>query len=308
MAKKKSINRARTNNFFQRVTDNPKKLLLATGIIFALSALLAWWQFVFASPDAVLYGAVKNSLSTSGVVKNLEQKSEAGTVVEKTYLSFSGTPTVQRQLKQEYSAPGTPFKSITQEFIGTTKNDYARYGSIDLALDSDEQKYNNILGVWGKSGEGVDGSQEVSVLNQALFSIIPFADMSDKDAEILKQFVEDRNVYQYSSVRKSYEGIRPVYEYEAVVNVPSLVEYWAKYAEKLSIDHKGQLNPENYAGVPPAKLKFKIDVLTRQVKIVELVDVNKFETYSSFGLKRPIEIPGDSVPISELQGRLQKLQ
>ena len=69
-----------------------------------------------------------------------------------------------------------------------------------------------------------------------------------------------------------------------------------------------QLDPSNYADSESIALLMTIDVWSGQLIKIQYKDSTRSETYGSYGARSLIVAPKDSIPIYELQSRLQQIR
>lgn len=285
----------------------PRRLLAVSVIFFVLACVAAWWQFVFADSNRVFSDMLAGNLRTPGVVKQVEQTAGQGQLDQNTYLSFVDGPVSQALTTLEQTdSSGAPSKIVTEN-IGTPGKDYIKYRMIDVQSDG-QGAGNSAENVWASRAEEGKSGQQANFLNQTLFGLVAFGNFDKDQAEALKATAEQAGIYNYSAVDKGFENGRLVYRYNMEIQPSNLISYLAKYSLLLGVDHNGQLNPQNYVNVQPVKAIFTVDVLSRELTSIEYTNTGRTELYNSFGLKRPIEIPTETISIDALQRRLQSSQ
>lgn len=286
---------------------SPKKAITISAVVFILACIIAWWQFIFAEPSRVLSDMLAGNLRTPGVVKQVEQTAGQGQLDQNTYLSFVDGPVSQALTTLEQTdSSGAPSKIVTEN-IGTPGKDYIKYRMIDVQSDG-QGAGNSAENVWASRAEEGKSGQQANFLNQTLFGLVAFGNFDKDQAEALKATAEQAGIYNYSAVDKGFENGRLVYRYNMEIQPSNLISYLAKYSLLLGVDHNGQLNPQNYVNVQPVKAIFTVDVLSRELTSIEYTNTGRTELYNSFGLKRPIEIPTETISIDALQRRLQSSQ
>jgi hypothetical protein len=267
--------------------------------------IAAWWQFIFADPNRVLSDMLDGNLRTSGVVKNIQQGDAQSSLDQSTYLSFTDGPKTQTVTTLEQTGASGEKSRVITENIGTPEIDYIKYRTIDVPQSSGQGDVSAAENVWASKSHDDEGGQQTSFLNEGLFGIVVYGNFNQQQANSLKDLIDEREVYQYSSVSKTFESGRPVYKYQMELLPYSLIGYMSEYAGLLGVDDRGQLDPENYKDAPAVKATFTVDVLSRQLTSIEYEDTGRVEQYNSFGLKRAVESPSDTIPLEELQRRLQ---
>jgi hypothetical protein len=287
---------------------NPRRLVVLSIIVFVLVGIAAWWQFIFADPSRVLSDMLVGSLRTPGVVKNVTQGSGPNSITQNTYLSFIDGPRSQSitTLNQQ-GASGT--NQVVTENIGTPDEDYIRYRTIDITGANGKTDASAAENVWAsRAKSGGQFPQQASFLNEGLLNAVAFGNFDGDQAGTLKQTIDELGIYSYSSVSRKFENGRLVYKYQVEFNPAALVDYLVEYSLLLGIDHKGQLDPANYKDAQPVQTVFTVDVLSRELVSIEYANTGRVEEYNGHGLKRPIEVPAETIAIAELQKRLQAAQ
>jgi hypothetical protein len=286
----------------------PKKVIVASVVIFILACLAAWWQFIFADPNRVLSDMLAGNLRTTGVIKEVRQSGGQSDITQNTYLSFIDGPKSQTVTTLKQASPAGTTNEVTTENIGTPSEDYIRYRTIDVSSGG-QTDVSTAENIWAsKSSQEKGADQQVNFLTEGLFGIVAFGNFDKNQAGTLRNSIDESGLYQYSSVDKKFESGRLVYTYQIEMTPANLINYLAGYSLLLGVDHKGQLDPKNYAGAQPVKVAVSVDVLSRQLRSIEYTDSGRVERYSGFGLKRAIEIPSETISITELQRRLQPAQ
>ena len=81
-----------------------------------------------------------------------------------------------------------------------------------------------------------------------------------------------------------------------------------QFVKKLGLPEIAGLDPSQYAGVADLETEFKIDKNSRQLVEIKYLGTGQQEFYSDHGLNGQIQIPEQTIPITELQTRIQNLQ
>jgi len=202
---------------------------------------------------------------------------------------------------------------VKSESIGTISNDYSRYISIQSSeKDANGQPldFSKITGVWGKSADSSDSSQTVYFRQSALNSVVPFGWLNSGARTSLIDLMQTKHVYNvsYDKVQKKKENGHQVFVYTVDINAQAYISMLQEYVKKLGLDVGQTLDPSTYEGIAPIRAEFSIDPVSRQLKKIHYDASNRDESFMSYGLSNPIAIPGQTIPIEELQNKLQTLQ
>jgi hypothetical protein len=106
--------------------------------------------------------------------------------------------------------------------------------------------------------------------------------------------------------RETRDG-RSVYVYDVQVQLMPYVRMMQAFAKNLSLHDLDQSNPAAFQNSDPVKLRFVIDAAAHELREISYPSNNYTQTYSGFGLTKPIEIPTKTITVTTLQQRLQKL-
>ncbi len=282
----------------------------ATGSLLVLSMVLLgisgwfWWYAIVLNPDRALDDMLERSLQTASVVREVSQNDQQGQVQQLVRLDLSAKPAVQTvtQLQQPGQAGPT---SVTTETIGTPQQDYIRYKAIDAGTTLKADALHKVVGLWGARETGANGR---SFFNEAVIGLVPFGNLKSQDRKALLGIMQSKQVYQYTKVTQKSEHGRPVFVYELSIAPGDLIEALASYARATGFGDATQLDPDEYAGMPPVKMNITIDALSRQLTSIEYTDSGRLERYHGTGLKAAVPRPAQTIPLADLQQRLQSSQ
>lgn len=289
---------------------NSRENLILGGVLALAVALFAgslwlWWTKSFTNADSVFQSMLENNLTSQSITRTIEQSEANGGVVQNIYVSFtapeviSESKTVITEKNQDRSTT-----KVTTKSVGTSKADYVKYESAEgtegLSLAGN---LDNVLGVWGKRGDD-GGLQSPAFLNEAAFSVVPFGNLPTAQKNELMKLFADKDVYEYTKAEKKFENGRYVYNYRVSLKPSGLIEVLKKYAELSGVGDSSQLDPANYEGAAAVALDFKVDIMSRQLLKIDYLSSGRVETIENRGLKRDVKIPGQTIPLDELQQRI----
>ncbi|HYF97256.1 MAG TPA: hypothetical protein VD947_04450 [Patescibacteria group bacterium] len=299
-------NRAKTKN--KKKTNSTRLainlLVLGCVILVGVTGWL-WWAKIVVNPDRVLNDTISNNLRTKSITKHVSQSGPEGGVEQTAYLSFF-PPDINAQTKTILSqGSGSKTASITTDTIGTKTADYVRYSDVAGAEGlPGAERLNDLLGVWAKRQSNPANGEQLTFLNETIFNVMLFGDLDNEQKTKLEELIYKSNLYQYSSAEKRLENKRLVYVYDVSINPEDLVTVIQEYVRLTGVADADQFDPAQYKGVPPVKVQLTIDVFSRQLQKIEY-STGRVETYSGQNLFRPDNIPEQTIPIDELQKKLQ---
>jgi len=315
MAKKPSktnqvAKKSSKNIFKKRVSKQTAILTIALTVAVAAFVVSGafWWSRIFMNPDKVFQSMLANNLSSRSVSRNVVQNDPSNGVDQSTYVSFSAPEVVSQSrtvLSQKNRDRSTT--TVTTETIGTKNTDLVRYvsaeGAEGLSIAGNIQ---GILGVWASRQPDTGKGESATFLNEAVFSVVPFGNLTQSQRSQLIDYINQQDVYQYNpvAVKKSFKNGRYIYTYNVQLSPKAFVGLLAKYVEVTGIGDSSQLDPSAYESAGPINLKMDIDILSRQLIEIDYGSNGRSETYPSRNLYRDIKIPTETIPFDELQKRL----
>lgn len=281
-------------------------------VLLIIIAVFLWWQFVYQNPQRVFDDMLANNLETTSVTKQQKQGSGAQSVVQTVRMQLGGTNAADWLVKIKQAN-----SNVTTESIGTPQVGYVRY----LAA-STKQKHTNgkgydfskLLNIWGKA----DPKDSKNVLNQLFGQTLldistaplpPIGNLQPDDRQNVLQFTHDQSVFNadFDKVTTGTVDSRPVYVYPVSVKLEPYLRMMQAFARDSGLHQLDSLDPSQYRSAQPVKLTIKVDRWSHQLRQVQY-DTAKFtQSYTDYGLELPIQIPEHTIPVSELQTKLQKL-
>lgn len=283
---------------------------LAAIVIFAISGW-SWWHFVYSNPERTFFGALENHLRTAGLTRHVTQISGDQKLEQNVGLTLGagqvahGFTTITQQ--------GEVNATIKTETISTPKEDHVRYTAIETnqkGQDGKDLDFTQLVNIWGKSAEG-DASQTAGELyNESVLGVIPVGNLpADKRKEIIK-FIHEKAVYDIdgNDVKRGIEGGRPVYTYKVTVAPEAYIGMLKMFGKAVGLTQLEMVDPASYKDTQPLVFEIKVDVWGRHITHVMFAEGERTERLSGFGISRHVDKPKDTIPLEELQTRLQSVQ
>lgn len=291
-----------------------KHLLAATAVLaiglFGFSGWY-WYSNVLADPNRLLNDMVEKSIQTSSIERVISQDSQQSNVKQVLYTSFKPSLISESRSELKQVARVGEGSTVVTETIGTPSQDFIRYTKIDVPKSEKQQDFSGVLDAWGKREKNLQDEQDdtqVTFLNEALFSIVPFGDLNDVQRKALLAQVRETHPYTYDRAERKFQAGRPVMIYDMSLNTANLVGMLAKYVELTGVGDGSQLSPDQYKDAPPLRVQFTIDILSRHLTQINFQSTGRIEDYTAYGLRRTVQSPSQTIKLEELQERLQKLQ
>ncbi len=254
--------------------------------------------------DRAFDDMLSRSLQTDSVTRQVAQNNAQGSVDQLVRLDLSPTPTAQTVTKVKQPGPKGP-SLVTTETIGTQQQDYIRYKSISSPSVANADDVKKVVGTWGTREAG---TAPATFFDEAVIGLVPFGNLNFADRQAIRKLQSDQNVYSYTKVDQARQNGRPVFIYKVSISPQALIASLAEYSKLTGLGDSSQLDPKAYAGTAPLKVDITVDALSRQLTRIKYSDSPRAENYSGTGFKTPISVPSQTIPIAELQKRLQSLQ
>lgn len=298
----------------RRPTNNTYKTTIITSVLALIILLLGisyWWTNIYTDSNNVFWGMINTNLTTNSVTRHVVLNQNGRDVDQLIRLQFGAQDASESRvtLKQKDSNGTSVIKSET---IGTPNNDFSRYIFISTSQKSQAGKpldTSKVIGYWGKSTDPPAGKNPaVQYYPQSILTIIPYGNFNQKQRQEMVNQMHTQNVYDLSggSVKSDKQNGRAVYVYQLKVNPSAYVQLMQTYTKLLGLGDIG-LDPANYAGSPPLSTEITVDKLSRQITKISYSASGQSETIVDQNIFQPVKLPTQTIPIVELQKRIQNL-
>lgn len=298
-------------NIQTKKQNESSRLFVVCGVIILLTGIWLWWHNVFTDPNKVFWKMLNNNLATVSVTKHVVEDGEGQKIDQYSQLKFGSQNAARNLVTITQTTEGSK-SEVKSESIGTLSNDYSRYIQIKSSEKSSTGQpydFSKVTGVWGKSADGADSSQTVYFRQAALNSVVPFGWLNPGARASLVDQMQTKQVYKISDkTEKKQENGKPVYVYTVDINAQAYIAMLQEYVKKAGLNVGDTLDPTAYEGIAPIRAEFTVDPYSRQLKKIHYDASNRDEEFMSYGLSEPIAIPGQTIPIEELQNKLQTIQ
>lgn len=287
-----------------------KTLIIAilAAVIFAVS-LGAWVKHIHTGPQNVFEAMLSQNLSTRSVTKEVTSEQEGESVSQFTQLSLVGEPTARSIIILKQKGEDGKENVVKTETIGTNKADFSRYVQIDTSQKTEsgqQADFSGVINQWGK-GDAQEGSSQY--LQQGALGLIPFANLSNEAKSKLLSRMYEKKVFEtdYSKAKSVNLDGKPAWEYPVQINIAEYVGILQSIAKEIGLAEVSGLDPEAYKDSPPAPVTITVGKYSRQILQLTTGEGQK-EKYSAHGLVNPITLPEKTIPLEELQQKLQLVQ
>ena len=190
---------------------------------------------------------------------------------------------------------------VVQEKIGVPDIDYTRYKDINTGQKG--KNYSGVEGVWAQSASS-------KVFNQAALGTFPTAYLRHNLKRQLIDAMKDKHVFSVDFTKVSHEQVNGdrVYVYNVKINAQPYFETYRLFLNILGLNKVELPDPETYANSRPLEIKVYIKPNGRQISKIHYVISQQDEFFMGYGLNQQVKIPDNSIPVSQLQKRVQNAQ
>jgi hypothetical protein len=290
-----------------------------TRIIILIALLLfigtAWfgWRNVVNSPRRVFYDMLDSSMRSRSISKRVIQDNGLQKLDQRMQLQ---TGDVARARSISTLSQGDDMAtSVTTESIGSPNEDYVRYLSIETnqkSVSGEDFDFDHVLGVWGKAESPSNAGSDTSgqLFGEVTLGVVPMGQVRHDDRQKILEFIRDQEVYviDFSDVAREIKNGRPRYVYDVSMSPEKYVTMLKQFGRSVGLEQLEAFDPASFRDSPALKFKFAVDVWSRQLVGVQFVDTGRIENYSGYGAESTILIPEQTIPVEELQSRLQTIQ
>lgn len=285
--------------------------LVSLGVVALVGGAALWYSKIFTDPQRTFWDTLDNSLATRGVTREIRQEKVNDTSLEIARMSFGSSPGVElkKELKQSLQEGKV---DIQLEGVGTPTDDYQRYTRIQRPSGANTQyDYSPVEGAWVHTNTGQNNQPTPAQLfSQTIFSGILFGNLPIVERhELLNTYLRDAKVYDidYQKVKRTKQNGRPVYVYTARVNIEMLAKALRQYGRLTGLDEVAALNPDSYKNQQFTAV-ITIDVRGRFVRDIAYQNNSSVERYAAHGQLAAVNVPPDSIPVTEFSERLNKIE
>ncbi len=285
-------------------------LLVVFGlVIFGVSGA-AYLKSEREDPRNVFQAMLNNNLRTTSVTRSVSQNDGQQSLEQYVRFQPSGmqiayATTILEQL-------GVQRARVVTENVGTPSTDYVQYTSIESDQENEAGEtinFDEVLNMWGETEVQDPNATTGELYNEIALAAIPFGNLSANDRKELLRFIEDESVYvvDYSAVNKVNVDGRQAYVYPVTVQPQAYIGLLQLYAAKVGLTQLEGVDPALYTQSQPLQLTMSIDVLTQRIMSIAYPN-GRAEQYGGYGIPVLQQIPEETIPLTELQSRIQSLQ
>lgn len=291
-------------------SNGTSKTLAGVLIVLLLAssgAAYFWNKSVRQSSPDLFWNSLGKAMTTNGITCTIQdtqgdRKSEQE--VQLDLRAGSGATS-----KTTINHKGT---TITTEGIATKSAEYIRYTEIRTDQKNASGRplnFSSVLNVWGK--QPTDTAKPTSLYGQTALGgcVLPLASLSKMQAEKHIQELQKGEVFKTNARavnHESYEG-RRMRVFDVTVQPAQYISFMKQFAASSGLKTLDTVNADEYATRKPEDLKIFVDA-TGKVRAVVYKDSKRTVQLTDYGKRADIEEPTKSIPVEELQKRLQAVR
>ncbi len=289
----------------------PLVWLYVGGALLLLLGGFLWHAKVATDPERVFWQTIEQGLAMSGVTAEAIQDNNGTTVHQFSQFSFGGLN--RTHTFTTLSQQGTVVKN---EMIGTPTVDYSRYFSIKTDQKNAAGKpldFSKIIGVWANGQPNAPQLFSQAVLGTTLplgGMTVPLGGLSHTARQdLVRQLREDvAYTVDFKKVKKQHKNGRMLYTYDVSIHPVAYAALMKRFTKEIGLHDLDQLDPNNYKGQAALKLQFTVDARARHVAEVAAPTNGFKQIFTSYDVPVRIDLPKQTISITELQHRLSNLQ
>jgi hypothetical protein len=281
---------------------------IVAAAILLIAAVVIWWQAVYVSPQRVFDDMLANNLSTSSVTKNEISTTNGTTLTQRINLQLGGNNSSRWFVTVQQKTA-----SVTTDSIGTPTTGYVRYTQITPAKDNPAVA--NVLGVWAMPAKGDTNSALPNLFSNSHLDlnsapVPPVGNLTPSVRANMLSYIKTQNVFaaDYSKVKKSVISGRQVDNFPVSVKLAPYIRLMQAFAGAYGLKQLDRLSANQYQTAAPVKLTIAVDRLSHQMVRVTYAPTGFNETYTDYGIARPVTLPTHTITEAALQQRVSQLQ
>lgn len=298
-----------------RVRINLKKLgftLLAVGLVLSVVSGTLAYNRLYMTSERRFWLAVENSLSTSSVLREVQQGGTGNLQIDQTRFTF-GQQAITNKISSVSDKSATTESNVTTETLQTPTSQYIRYLNVytnEKKQDGGSYDFSSIKGIWAKESEA---TSEVAVADSKLAYVQPhitlalFGNLSPAARRATIKELKDSGAYviDYKSVTNEEVNGETYVVYGVKVITKKYVGVLQNHLVSMGYGAFPPLDPNNYP--ENARVNAQFFVNKKSGVLSGLVFNGVTEKYSNYGFNKQIALPTKTISIDDLQTQLQAL-
>ncbi len=264
---------------------------------------------MYSSPERVFWRAVDNSLQVRSVSRQVARNVDAQEPDQ--FLRLQTAPHAGvAGLNKYYQSGDRDVPTLVTEVIGVPESDYIRVLELESNVPGQEDPdISSFQGKWASTSTGAAGGQG-QLYGQLVFGIIPLGNLtSDQRSELMKMILE-KKIYnvKFDETQSIKDEGRPAYGYNVSIKTDEYIRLLQRYAEMVGIEQLKGIDASQYADAPNLEFQVVADRVSSQIIATKQQGTQAMRFHSYGMLREPLTIPSETIPLQELQEKLQALQ
>ena len=269
-----------------------------------LSAWL-WYSYASVNPTKVFWGTIDHSLATVAVSKKISSSSDNAKLSQEQQINLGAQKVISSHSTVEQSKDKQTTTVVTQS-IATPTTNYSRYTSIKASNAGKTLDFSSVTGQWGKQAVDTTGS---GIFAQAIFDIVPFANLDASKRATAISGMKTANVYtiDYASIKKYHQNGRLIYDYPLSIAPAGYIATLKQIDQLMGLNQLSKLDVSQYQGNAAVKVTVSIDARARHLVAISYQGSNQKETFSDYGTTHQVTVPNKTVDQAVLQTKLNAI-
>ncbi|CAN5665101.1 hypothetical protein BH23PAT1_BH23PAT1_4330 [soil metagenome] len=281
-------------------------MLVFMGLLVLFAAATAKLLHQRSNPNLVFMNMLENNFRTVSVTRSSDQATGDQNVSQKTQLITGDLPTAKG--RTVLLSTGEVTARVVTENLGTPYADYVRYTDIDTNqtnAQGQQVDYSAVVGTWGVSEQEGQPGVTGELYNEMTLGLIPFANLDYESRAKVMDTIREHGVYNIvGDTQKVERQGRPAYQYRVSVEPAAYIELLITLGQEMGLAQLADLDSEAYREAQPLEFTLTADIVSQRLVTIAYED-GRVERYGSYGVKSHIVPPEDTIPIQELQMRIQ---
>lgn len=279
--------------------------LWLVGVILLLISAWLWWNYASINTSKVFWGTINNSLATSAFSKDVSSSSDSAKLSQKQQINLGNQKVVSSQSTVEQTKDKQT-TTVKTESIATPTANYSRYTSIEASNNDKALDFSSVTNQWGKQVVDNNGN---GIFAQAIFDIVPFANLSASKRATAITGMKTGNVYtiDYANIKKYNQNGRLIYDYTLSIAPASYIATLKQVDQLMGLNQLAKLDVAKYQGNEAVKVTISVDARARQLVGISYEGSNQKETFSDYGVAHKVTIPSKTIDQATLQAKLSAI-
>jgi hypothetical protein len=301
----------RKNSFLDKATVILSANKRNTIIAFIALFFVCFWvvgHFVYSNPNRVFSDMVSSNLDVSSFTKQIVAGSSTSLTNQIISVQLGAK---NRTISEEVQTmPTQKVGKIVTLNVGTPNADYSTFLAISTTQTGKNGKtldYSPIVGIWGYSKPTDPSSTTGQLFTSSIIgSAFAIGNVNNVQKEQLLNYINSNKIYSITgAIKRQMVGGRLVYVYPVTIKLQPLAILLVNFGKDLGLNLPNQ-DTKQLAGVKEP-VTVTVDVLSRQLRSVVYGGSSAEESYSSFGAKMQINLPKNTIPLADLEKKLETI-